>query len=144
MRLRRRRVLADGIIDILNKDLEALMLTLFESLKEIRLLQGQVEKALDKAYGLFIEAEMVIGSRKIEEVSLPAQSVDYDFVMSTRSGVLGIVVPTFNFKKGNTEGMTKGEADGRAAGEAAERTAFIEKTNGVSTALVTLLQELDQ
>lgn len=103
VRLRRRRVLADGIIDILNKDLEALMLTLFESLKEIRLLQGQVEKALDKAYGLFIEAEMVIGSRKIEEVSLPARSVDYDFDMGTRSGVLGILVPTFKFNKRNTD-----------------------------------------
>lgn len=103
VRLRRRRVLADGIIDILNKDLEALMLTLFESLKEIRFLQGQVEEALEKAYGLFIEAEMVIGSRKIEEVSLPARSVDYDFDMGTRSGVLGILVPTFKFTKGSND-----------------------------------------
>ena len=51
VRLRRRKVLADGIIDILNKDLEALMLTLFESLKEIRLLQSQVGEALNKALG---------------------------------------------------------------------------------------------
>lgn len=103
VRLRRRKVLADGIIDILNKDLEALMLTLFESLKEIRLLQGRVEEALGKAYGLFIEAEMVIGSKKIEEVSLPARSVDYDFDMGTRSGVLGILVPTFKFNKRNND-----------------------------------------
>ena len=103
VRLRRRRVLADGIIDILNKDLEALMLTLFESLKEIRLLQGRVEEALDKAYGLFIEAEMVIGSMKIEEVSLTAQSMDYDFDMGTRNGVLGILVPTFKFTTENTD-----------------------------------------
>ena len=95
MRLRRRKVLADGIIDILNKDLEALMMTLFESLKEIRLLQGRVEETLDKAYGLFIEAEMIIGSRKIEEVSLPAQSVDFDIDIGARSGVLGILLPTF-------------------------------------------------
>jgi V/A-type H+-transporting ATPase subunit D len=95
--------LADGIIDILNKDLEALMLTLFESLKEIRFLQGQVEEALDKAYDLFIEAEMVIGSRKIEEVSLTARPVDYDFDMGTRSGVLGILVPTFKFNKGSND-----------------------------------------
>ncbi len=103
VRLRRRKVLADGIIDILNNDLEALMLTLFESLKEIRLLQGRVEEVLGKAYGLFIEAEMVIGSKKIEEVSLPARSVDYDFDMGTRSGVLGILVPTFNFNKRNND-----------------------------------------
>jgi V/A-type H+-transporting ATPase subunit D len=95
VRLRRRKVLADGIIDILNKDLEALMMTLFESLKEIRLLQGRVAEALDKAYGLFIEAEMIQGTRKIEEVSLPAQSVDFDIDIDTRSGVLGIVLPTF-------------------------------------------------
>lgn len=99
MRLRRRKVLADGIIDILNKDLEALMMALFESLKEIRLLQGRVEEALDKAYGLFIEAEMIIGSRKIEEVSLSAQSVDFDFDVGAKSGVLGIVLPTFQLIK---------------------------------------------
>lgn len=103
MRLRRRKVLADGIIDILNKDLETLMMALFESLKEIRLLQGRVEEVLDKAYGLFIEAEMIVGSRKIEEVSLPAQSVDFDFDVGAKSGVLGIVLPTFQLiKKGIT------------------------------------------
>jgi V/A-type H+-transporting ATPase subunit D len=99
VRLRRRKVLADGIIDILNKDLEALMMTLFESLKEIRLLQSRVEETLDKAYDLFIEAEMIIGSRKIEEVSLPAQSVDFDINIGKRSGVLGILLPTFKLIK---------------------------------------------
>jgi V/A-type H+-transporting ATPase subunit D len=97
VRLRRRKVLADGIIDILNKDLEALILTLFKSLKEIRLLQGRVEEALDKAYSLFIEAEMIIGSRKIEEVSLSAQSVDFDFDVGAKSGVKGITELTPRF-----------------------------------------------
>lgn len=104
VRLRRRKVLADGIIDILNKDLEALMMTLFESLKEIRLLQGRVDEDLDKAYDLFIEAEMISGSRKIEEASLPAQLVDFDFDVGSRSGVLGIMVPTFTLVK---EGISK-------------------------------------
>jgi len=99
VRLRRRKVLADGIIDILNKDLEALMMTLFESLKEIQLIQSRVEETLDKAYDLFIEAEMIIGSRKIEEVSLPAQSVDFDINIGKRSGVLGILLPTFKLIK---------------------------------------------
>lgn len=95
VRLRRRKVLAEGIIDILNKDLETLMMTLFESLKELRLLQGRVDEAFDKAYQLFLEAELILGSRKIEEAALPAQSVDVDFAIGARSGVLGIVLPTF-------------------------------------------------
>jgi len=99
VRLRRRKVLADGIIDILNKDLEALMMTLFESLKKIQLIQSRVEETLDKAYDLFIEAEMIIGSRKIEEVSLPTQSVDFDIDIGTRRGVLGIGLSTFKLIK---------------------------------------------
>jgi V/A-type H+-transporting ATPase subunit D len=95
VRLRRRRTLANGIIDILEKDLEALMTTLFELLKEIQLLRDRVEEALSEAYGLFIEAEMIIGSSKIEEVSLATQPVNFDLDMGEKSGVLGIPIPIF-------------------------------------------------
>lgn len=95
LRLRRRKALAEGIIDILNKDLKMLMTTLFEFLKEILLLRSRVGEALDEAYGSFIEAEMITGSRKIEGVSLATQPVDFDLDVGARSGVLGISLPTF-------------------------------------------------
>lgn len=103
LRLKRRKTLAEGIIDILEKDLEALMTTLFELLKKIQLLRSQVFEALKEAYSLFIEAEMRIGSRKIEEVSLAAKSVDFLLDVDTRSGVLGIQLPTVKLMEGKME-----------------------------------------
>jgi V/A-type H+-transporting ATPase subunit D len=103
LRLKRRKTLAEGIIDILEKDLEALMTTLFELLKKIQLLRSQVFEALKEAYSLFIEAEMRIGSRKIEEVSLAAKSVDFLLDVDTRSGVLGIQLPTVKLIEGKME-----------------------------------------
>jgi V/A-type H+-transporting ATPase subunit D len=103
LRLRRRKTLAEGIIDILEKDLEALMTTLFELLKKIQLLRSRVFEALKEAYSLFIEAEMRIGSRKIEEVSLAAKSVDFLLDVDTRSGVLGIQLPTVKLMEGKMD-----------------------------------------
>ena len=99
MRLKRRRTLAAGIIDILEKDLETLMTTLFEVLKEIQLLRSRIGDILDEAYRLFIETEMVISSRKIEEVSLATRPIDFVLNVGERNGVLGILLPTFQLIK---------------------------------------------
>jgi V/A-type H+-transporting ATPase subunit D len=99
MRLKRRRTLAAGIVDILEKDLETLMTTLFDILKEIQLIRRQIRDALDEAYRLFIETEMVISSTKIEEVSLTAKPLDFVLNVGERKGVLGILFDTFQLKK---------------------------------------------
>ena len=99
LRLKRRRTLAAGIIDILEKDLETLMMTLFEILKEIQLLRSQIGDTLNETYRLFIETEMVISSRKIEEVSLATRSIDFVLNVGERNGVLGILLPTFQLIK---------------------------------------------
>jgi V/A-type H+-transporting ATPase subunit D len=99
LRLKRRRTLAAGIIDILEKDLETLMTTLFEILKEIQLLRSRIGDTLSEAYRLFIETEMVVSSRKIEEVSLATKSIDFILEMGKRKGVLGILFPTFHLIK---------------------------------------------
>ena len=100
LRLRHRRALAEGIIDILKKDLDALMVTLFQLVKEIPSLRGQIYGALSEAYSLFIEAQMIAGSRKIEEISLGAQPIDFDIDIGERSGVLGILLPTLQLTEG--------------------------------------------
>jgi len=100
LRLRRRKALAEGIIDILKKDLEALIVTLFEFLKQIPSFRDQIYRVLSEAYGLFIEAEMIAGSKKIEEISLVAQPIDFDITTGTKTGVLGILFPSFGPTRG--------------------------------------------
>jgi V/A-type H+-transporting ATPase subunit D len=99
MRLKRRRTLAAGIVDILEKDLETLMTTLFEILKEIQSFRSQIRDTLDETYRLFIETEMVISTRKIEEVSLTTKPLDFILNVGERKGVLGILFATFQLTK---------------------------------------------
>lgn len=100
LRLRRRRTLAEGIIDILKKDLEALIITLFEFLKQIPSIRDQIYQVLNEAYGAFIEAEMITGSKKIEELSLVAQPIDFNIITGTQTGILGILFPSFELAQG--------------------------------------------
>lgn len=95
MRLRRRKALAEAIVDILNKDLEALMGSLFELLKRIAALRNVTWEVLNDAYERFIDAEMIMGSRKTEEVSLTAQPMAYSIEMDVEPGVLGLSLPVY-------------------------------------------------
>ncbi|UCE28516.1 MAG: V-type ATP synthase subunit D [Candidatus Bathyarchaeota archaeon] len=104
LRLRRRKKMAEGIVDILKKDLDALTVTLFEFLKEIPSLRGQIHEVCNEAYGLFVEAEMIAGS-KIEEISLVSQSIDFDVDIDERSGILGISLPTFQLTDGSASNL---------------------------------------
>ncbi len=106
VRLRRRKALAEGIVDILKKDLDALTGALFELAQGIPPMRGQIREALREGYELFVEAEMIVGSRKIEEISLGAKPIEFDVQIGVRSGLLGIQLPTFEFveaKGGNGE-----------------------------------------
>ena len=105
LRLRRRRALADGIVDILKKDLDALMITLFEFVKGVPSLRGRIYRALSEAYDLLTEAEMVAGSRRMEEISLAAQPIDFHVDVGEERGVLGILLPTFQFTEGNVKDL---------------------------------------
>jgi len=93
LRLKRRKMLAEGIVDILKKDYDALMIALFELVRNMPSLRQQMREKLAKAYGLFIEAQMVTGQGKIEEVSLVCEPVDFSLEVSTRRGVLGLTLP---------------------------------------------------
>jgi len=95
MRLRRRKALAEAIVDILNKDLEALMGSLFELLKRIAALRDVTWSCLDDAYGRFLDAEMIMGTRKTEEVAFTALPVAYTIERGTKAGVLGLSLPTY-------------------------------------------------
>jgi len=95
LRLKHRKSMAEGIVDILKKDLDALTLTLFELVKKISPLRDQMYATLREAYNLFVEAEMISGSKRIEEASLVAQPLDYKISEEEKKGVLGLLFPVF-------------------------------------------------
>jgi H(+)-transporting ATP synthase subunit D len=98
IRLRRRRVLAEDVLDILKKVMAALTVALFEIVKEIPDLRSQIRQTLLEAYDLYNRAAILVGSRKIEEVSRVTIPVDYSVSMEAKSGIIGITVPVLNLE----------------------------------------------
>jgi len=89
-------------VDILKKDLDVLIVTLFDYLKSIPSTRDQIQDALKEGYKLFIEAEMLTGARKIEEISMVVQPIQFEVTKSTKEKVLGIAFPAFELSQGNT------------------------------------------
>jgi V/A-type H+-transporting ATPase subunit D len=94
LKLRRRKALAEGIVDILKKDLDALIVTLFDFLKEIPSTRDQLYATLIGGYHHFVRAEMVAGSLKIEEISLVARPINFNVATGVQRGILGILFPS--------------------------------------------------
>ncbi len=95
LRLKRRKSMAEGIVDILKKDLDSLTLTLFEIVKQISPLREQINTKLREAYNLFFEAEMLSGIIKIEETSLVTEPFNFEISKESKKGVLGLLFPIF-------------------------------------------------
>jgi V/A-type H+-transporting ATPase subunit D len=95
LRLKHRKSMAEGIVDILKKELDALALTLFELVKKISPLRDQMYATLREAYNLFVEAEMISGSKRVKEASLVAQPLDYKISEETKKGIIGLLFPVF-------------------------------------------------
>ena len=99
LRLKRRKVLAEGIADILQKDLETLIITLIEFRKKAHLIRDQLFGKMDHAYSSFFEAEMLSGSITTKELSLTAPSLEFKIETSTTTGVLGLPFSVFKFAR---------------------------------------------
>lgn len=97
LRLRHRKSMAEGIVDILKKEVDALTLNLFELLQQYTLLREKMYTNLEDAYNLFSEAQMTSGTKKIEEISLVSSPIDLAFSEKKRKGVLGLLFPVFDF-----------------------------------------------
>jgi V/A-type H+-transporting ATPase subunit D len=97
LRLRHRKSMAEGIVDILKKEVDALTLKLFELLQKYTLLREELYSNLEDAYNLFSEAQMTSGTIKIEEVSLVSPPIDLELSEEKRKGVLGLLFPVFDF-----------------------------------------------
>jgi len=99
LRLKRRKALAEGIADILQKDLETLIVALVEYRQRAHGLRSQLYEILNNAYLLFFEAEMLIGSMKVTEMSQSSSRLKFGVEIDTTSGVLGIQLPSFRLAK---------------------------------------------
>ena len=97
--LKRRKTLAEGIADILQKDLEVLIFSLVEYRERATLLRTQLYDILTKSYSQFIEAEMVSGSLKVKELALTTTPIDFNVETGMATGVLGIQFPSLKLIK---------------------------------------------
>ena len=104
IRLKHRKSMAEGIVDILKKEIDALTLTLLELVKKFSPLREKMYGTLNETYNLFVEAQMVSGSKKIEEASLVTQPVDFQIFEETTTGVLGLQFPVLQLQQTQTIG----------------------------------------
>ncbi len=97
--LKRRKTLAEGIADILQKDLEVLIISVVEYRERASVLRTQLYNVLAMSYRQFIEAEMVSGTLKVKEIALTTTPKDFNVEISTATGVLGIQFPSLKLVK---------------------------------------------
>jgi V/A-type H+-transporting ATPase subunit D len=97
--LKRRKTLAEGIADILQKDLEVLIFSLVEYREKATILRTQLYDILTKSYSKFIEAEMVSGSLKVKELALTTTPIDFNVETRMATGVLGVQFPSLSLIK---------------------------------------------
>ena len=97
--MKRRKTLAEGIADILQKDLEVLIISLVEHRERASVLRTQLYDVLIMSYSKFIEAEMVSGSLKVKELSQTTTPIEFNVELSKATGVLGIQFPFLKLTK---------------------------------------------
>ena len=108
LRLKKRKSLAEGIADILQKDLETLIISLVEFRKKARIAQDRLYEKMDHAYSSFASAEMKTGSITTKEISLSSPNVEFGVEASITKGVLGLPFSIFNLvKEDNIESRSR-------------------------------------
>ncbi len=89
--LRKRRAIAERGRDLLRQKLDALMLEFFQFVKEISVLRAKAQDLLAGAYDNFVEAQMAMGSMKLEQTSI---GVEDRFTIESKSrNVIGVTIP---------------------------------------------------
>ena len=89
--LRKRRRIAERGRDLLREKLDALMLEFFQVIREIITLRAKAQQLLTEAYGDFIDAQMALGSMKLEQTSIGVED-RFSIVTRTRN-VIGVMIP---------------------------------------------------
>ncbi|TRO50799.1 V-type ATP synthase subunit D [Candidatus Bathyarchaeota archaeon] len=105
LRLRRRKALADGIADILQKDLETLIISLIEFRQKAAAFKTQLHEKMNHAYSSYMEGEMIAGAITTRELSMSAQTQNLDVEVGAAKGVLGLPISIFHLTKQKDEGI---------------------------------------
>ncbi|MGD0549133.1 MAG: V-type ATP synthase subunit D [Candidatus Bathyarchaeia archaeon] len=94
--LRKRRDIAERGRDLLREKLDALMIELFENVRQIAELRERSHALLREAYDLFTEAGMVHGLARLEQFAL---GVEDRFELDTKTrNVIGVTLPEVQVK----------------------------------------------
>jgi V/A-type H+/Na+-transporting ATPase subunit D len=94
--LRKRRDIAERGRDLLREKLDALMIELFESVRQIAELRERSHALLREAYDHFIEAGMVHGLARLEQFAV---GVEDRFELDTKTrNVIGVTLPEVQVK----------------------------------------------
>ena len=89
--LRKRRKIAERGRDLLREKLDALMIEFFQFVREITALRSKAQKLLTEAYDDFVQAQMAIGSVRLEQTSV---RVEDRFTIETKTrNVIGVTIP---------------------------------------------------
>jgi len=89
--LRKRRKIAERGRVLLREKLDALMIEFFQFVREITALRSKAQKLLTEAYDDFVEAQMAIGSVRLEQASV---RVEDRFTIETKTrNVIGVTIP---------------------------------------------------
>jgi len=90
---RRRMKLAQRGHELLVEKRDALLIHFFEAIRKIGPLREKLGKALDDAFKAFITAQLVMGSKKLQEIS---HSVPERYVVREKSrNIIGVTIPFF-------------------------------------------------
>src|SRR5260370_34028639 len=100
--LRKRRSIAQRGQDLLREKLDALMIEFFQFAREITALRAKTQDILNKTYQRFAEAQMLMGSSRLEETSLTTQD-RFDVDAATRN-VIGVSIPDVEVQLRQLEG----------------------------------------
>lgn len=84
LKLRRRKVLAQAVLDVLQRDLSALTEEFFRYLDMITPLRSKAYKALDAAHGFYAEAKMLMG-HKLSALSWVSATERFQVEVKTQS-----------------------------------------------------------
>ena len=106
LRLRRRKTLAEGIADILQKDLETLIVALINHRQKAHATRTQLYEKVNTAYSSFIDAEMLVGPMKTRELSLSGPPIEFGINKSTTPEVLGIPFLSFQVVEGDKRAIS--------------------------------------
>lgn len=100
LRMKRRKTIAQSVVEHLKKELLTLTLRLYELAKKRKVEQTLLNESLRKAYGLFVQAEMISGQRSIEEASLTSKVINFNVLKGVeRDEKLGLSFLSFTFLK---------------------------------------------